>query len=432
MKKHLLKILFAVLAFITIFFLVKLKKQSKDAYNLSIHPPISSNNIPFEEYKFDANKGILIERPSGTVIKIPPNAFVDLSGNKVNNKVVLKVREFHQANDIFLSGIPMTVDSTRKEFLESVGMIELRAFSNESSIDLAQGIQAEISLASFRNSVGYNLYYLDKDKSWIATDSFRTTKNILKSNALDSMQLVLKKAERRDIIFEIVANLDQVPQLKAFEGLKWKISKKDVDDKLMEAMRVQWDNVIVKPILFSNKKFKLVFKKQMDLRGEFVKRVEKTFQINAIPLKNGSEITKNEMAFLYQNYDSVKFLVDQETFRLSIQADLINSFKIKKLGIWNCDRLRFFSDLVYKEVDFNFKNKINPKLNNLSLYVINLDDNSVIEYLYKDWNRVGFMTGKKMQVNLVIPGGKLIEVDDKTVSTALSKGDSKFVFDTKY
>jgi len=432
MKKHFLKILFAVLACITIFFLVKLKKQTKDEYNQSIHPPLSSNNIPFDEYKFDAKKGILIQRPSGTVIRIPPNAFVDSSGKKVDNKVLLKVREFHQANDIFRSGIPMSLDSTRNGFLESAGMIELRAFSNESSIDLDEGIQAEISLAAFRNSVGYNLYYLDNDKNWITTDSFMTTKNIIKSNALDSMQLVLKNAERKDLIFEMVTNLDQAPQLKAFEGLKWKISKNDVNQKLMDAMRVQWDDIIVKPIMLSSKKYKLIFKKQMALTIESNKSLEKTFQINAIPIKNGSEVNKNEMTFLYQNYDSIKLLVDQETDRLNKQADLVNSFKIRKLGIWNCDRIISLSNLVYREVDFKFVAKCDPKINKPSLYVINLDNNSVIEYLYKDWNKVGFIIGTKTQVSLVIPGGKLITIDEKTVSTALSKGDSKFVFDTKY
>jgi len=432
MKKYLLAILFATLACITIFLLLKNKKQQNDSYHQGIHPPISSDNISFDSYEFEAERGILIERPNGTLIKIPPNAFVDSSGNKVNSKVLLKVREFHQADDIFRSGIPMSVDSTRKGFLESAGMIEIRAYSNQSAIELADGSQAEISLAAFRNSIGYKLFYLENDKNWVAKDTFNTIKNSGKLKAIDSLQLVLKNAERKDLIFEMVTNLDQAPQLKAFEGLKWKIAKKDINDKLMEAMRVQWDDVVVKPILFSSKKYKLVFKKRMDLRGDSYSAIDKVYQVNAIPVKNGIEIANSEMSFLYQNYDSIKFVVDQETERLNKQTDLVNSFKINKLGIWNCDRLRFFSDLVYKEVDFNFKTKIDLKINKISLYVINLDDNSVIEYLHKDWGRVGFVLGKKMQLNLVIPGGKLVEVDDKAISKALTNGNARLVFDTNF
>ena len=431
MKKHLLKILVAVLSFLTIFFVWKMNKNDKDEYVQGIRPPQASINIPFDDYSFDVDQGITIQRQNGTLIRVPANAFVDSSGKKVSGKVLVKVREFHAADDIFRSGIPMSVDSSRNAFLESAGMIEIRAFANGSALELAQGTEADISLAGFRNSKGYRLYHLENDKNWKVTDTFSTVKNDLKLRGLDSLQLVLKQAEKKDIIFDMVTNMDEAPYLKAFEGLKWKISKRDVDDNLLEAMRVQWDEVSVKPIFLSNKKYKLIFKKQMAMMGDSTPDLIKTFQVNAIPIKNGAEISNNEMKYLYQNYDSVKVLIDAETERFKKQADLLNSFKIQKLGIWNCDKLMNMNDLVYKEVSFNFKENIDPKINNISLYVIHLDNNSVIEYRQNYWNKVGFVKNTKMQLKLVMPGGKLIQIDHAKISNALSKGDSRIVFDSE-
>jgi len=312
--------------------------------------------------------------------------------------------------------------------LESAGMIELRAFSNSAALELGEGKQAEISLASFRNAAGYQLYHMEKDKNWIVTDTFSTVSNTRKTNMLDSLQLVLKQASKQDIIFDMVANLDQVPYLKAFDGLKWKISKRDVDDKLMDAMRVNWDEVSVKPLFLSKRKYRLVFRKTMSLNDT---DLVKEYQVTAIPIKNGAEITKNEMNFLYQNYDRVKLLVDAETERVKMQADLVNSFKINKMGIWNCDKLMNLKDLVYKEVAFNFNQLIDSQINKINLYVIYLDNNSVIEYSYKDWKKIGFVNGKKMQINLIIPGGKLIKIDENRIADALKKSNLRLVFDAK-
>ena len=87
------------------------------------------------------------------------------------------------------------------------------------------------------------------------------------------------------------------------------------------------------------------------------------------------------------------------------------------------------NELVYKEVGFNFKGNIDPKINNISLYVIYLDNNSVIEYRPNQWNKVGFLQNSSMQLKLVIPGGKLVQIDDAIITNALDKGDSRIVFE---
>jgi hypothetical protein len=101
------------------------------------------------------------------------------------------------------------------------------------------------------------------------------------------------------------------------------------------------------------------------------------------------------------------------------------------MGIWNCDKLMNMNDLVYREVAFNFKQKIDSQLNKINIHVIYLDNNSVIEYSYKNWKKIGFVKSKKMQIKLIKPGGKLIIIDEKVVAAVIGKGEAILIFDAE-
>lgn len=63
--------------------------------------------------------------------------------------------------------------------------------------------------------------------------------------------------------------------------------------------------------------------------------------------------------------------------------------------------------------------------------MIYLDNNSVIEYRPYQWNKVGFLRNSRMQLKLVIPSGKLVQIDEKMISEALDNGKSRLVFDAE-
>lgn len=82
-----------------------------------INPPIQAADLPFESYMVNADSASLIEHARGSVLKIPPNAFVDKEGNTVDGEVELKYREMHTKTDIFLAGVPMEYDSAGTKYV---------------------------------------------------------------------------------------------------------------------------------------------------------------------------------------------------------------------------------------------------------------------------------------------------------------------------
>jgi hypothetical protein len=60
------------------------------------------------------------------------------------------------------------------------------------------------------------------------------------------------------------------------------------------------------------------------------------------------------------------------------------------------------------------------------LYV---DNNSLIEYLPGDWQKIGFKKGIKMKLKLVMPGGNLKEIGSDEIEEQLKTGLKKLTFE---
>jgi len=94
-----------------------------------IAPPLKSVDIPMDNYRFSNDSAFEIARPTGTRIKFKPRTFYRKDGKPLNGPVDFQVREFHSAMDILRAGITMAVDAENGEYLQSGGMIEMRAFN---------------------------------------------------------------------------------------------------------------------------------------------------------------------------------------------------------------------------------------------------------------------------------------------------------------
>ena len=131
-----------------------------------INPPLKDIYIPFSINKLNAEKGGVLNLKSGSKLVVPNNAFSDENGILIKGDVELYFREFHDAVDFFISGIPMTYDSagTRYQF-ESAGMIEIKAYQKEKPINIDAGKSINIELASQQKGNDYNLYVLDTTKN---------------------------------------------------------------------------------------------------------------------------------------------------------------------------------------------------------------------------------------------------------------------------
>lgn len=115
-----------------------------------------------------ANESTGVTYPSGTVIHIPTNAFVDEEGKLVEGKVDVSYREMKTPAEIILAGIPMAYDSggVVNQF-QSAGNFEILAAQNGKPLKLANGKKITVDFVSADQEGGYNFYKYDaQTKNW--------------------------------------------------------------------------------------------------------------------------------------------------------------------------------------------------------------------------------------------------------------------------
>ena len=147
----------------------QVKSDDTGQSNTFIQPPIPAADVPFLFDTISAGSSTILKYETGSVLLIPDSAFVDDKGNLVLGQVVIRFREFNDAIDIYLSGIPMdyTVDGIKYCF-ESAAMCEIHAKQNGQEVYLKPGKNIEIMQVSYTTSSIFNLYEFDKDKGeWI-------------------------------------------------------------------------------------------------------------------------------------------------------------------------------------------------------------------------------------------------------------------------
>lgn len=143
---------------------VKHNEASKKPF---INPPVKGIDVPYKSYTMDAAKGgVLVYNK--TKITIPAHALCDGKGNEIKGSVTISYREFHDAIDFFVSGIPMTYDSAGKQYnFESAGMLDIKGSQNGKPVFIKPGKNIQVAMSSFQRGTKYNVYKLDTiTKNW--------------------------------------------------------------------------------------------------------------------------------------------------------------------------------------------------------------------------------------------------------------------------
>ncbi len=162
------------------------KEQSKPC----VHPPLKGINVEYTVFKVDAQKGGALEFKTGSKLIIPKNAFSDKNGNLLKGEIELRYREFHDAVDFFVSGIPMTYDSAGVKYqFESAGMMEMLAYQNGEPIKMATGKSINVEMASNYKGNEYNLYNLDTlHNNWSCLGKDKVANDMKDEAKADRMQ----------------------------------------------------------------------------------------------------------------------------------------------------------------------------------------------------------------------------------------------------
>jgi len=390
-----------------------------------IKPPVAARDIPFQTFEFNADSGILIHTETGTFIAIEAGSLADSSGKPVNGKVELKFREFHDAQSIYAAGIPMDVDG--KNYLKSAGMLEIRAFQDNRKLGFQKGKSAQVQLASYQNPSGYQLYYFEGDNQWQETDSFQTVNNKGKHDGLTNLNGNNSAEQDEFAYFEFATNLEYAEYLKPYKKIEWRIKKADIDQVFLDAMRINWDEVKVVPADKKGEDYTLLF--SLEWQTEDDKKILRTFTCYATPVKSGTRKVIGDMHTRDAESAALYVKMEEDRIMFQKQADLLNSFRISRMGIWNVDILMKIDNGIKKSVQFDFQKDLKIDQENLRFFLLFQRNNAVINYSKKNWSEVIFDPKDEMTIMIVLPGGKILEVDSKQISEKIAK-DGKAYFIT--
>jgi hypothetical protein len=258
-----------------------------------IAPPIEGLNVPYVIYKVNAEKGGKFDFKTGSKLTIPQNAFVDETGKPLKGEIELRYREFHDAADFFVSGIPMTYDSAGVKYqFESAGMMEMLAYKDGNQVQMAPGKTIKVELASAYQGTEYNLYKLDTLKnnwSCLGKDKVENENKNSKDQSLNNdVSAIVKvqdapeykaieqkieevetvkenkiaalpkpaeapkkplKASKDKYTFNLELDLTEFPEFAVYKNVKWELGSenKNVNNAMWtELNKTLWEDVTLK------------------------------------------------------------------------------------------------------------------------------------------------------------------------------------------
>lgn len=343
-------------------------------------PPYPGLEIPLSKYTINANKDTVLMLPNGTSISIPAGAMVTAEGQLVTGSYELQYREFHDAIDIMLAGIPMEINSVgEKRVLRTAGMFEMNALQIGANIRIAENKVIDVRFASKYPGSDYNFFYMNPESgSWEWADLPKTELN---QEKVDALQALIAKAPTimlgdkffvisYDRFLDLYLNDDyekiykfrnDKSLRKKLEAYDFKIYDVSVDGevKFLRSFyhpgEMLWKEIDGKSFPTWIKDFEADWKK--DSKGiwyvanySFLSLGNNVYQVS-FTSKNKSFTKKMEAVMpltsilklsadqWQQRYDEAmqKLKVEQE--RIDLMAETYRSFSINRLGTYNFDCL---------------------------------------------------------------------------------------------
>lgn len=333
----------------------EIKSESKTI--AFINAPNKTLKPALKKYKINADKGgDIIHNKSK--ITIPKNAFIDEKGIAIKGEVEIEYREFHDAADIILSGIPMLYDSANiKRNFESAGMFEINGVQNGVPLKVHPDKSLKISLASYNNETKFNQYYLDTiDRKWkyigkdfispitkpdksitisvsnesnLKIETLQNTINVVIPKKIDSVEKLCNvKRKALPAVYEpskpnkatgrpnfvLDGNYDEFPELKSFKNLLFEVGEENKNyNKTFH--EITWNEINVSEGPAKGKNYILTLKYR-----------NKQEKLIVYPVLEGQDLIAAEKIYS----SKLKDYQTQLEKRNEKESKLINEFKAKQ------------------------------------------------------------------------------------------------------
>lgn len=444
MRKILKKISLALIA-ISLFAACKGTQNNKEPLSkkLEIKSPLPELDIQFEEFEIDNSKDQIIKTKRGSSIKIQANSIVN-KDNEAAGTVKIKYREFHDAVDILVSGIPMDYNTQGiRRNMQTAGMFELRAEKGADVLSLAAGKTIDVRMVSYEAGNDYSFFHLDENgKGWefidynseveLNTEKVKLRKEIEKKAPsmpfpLDDKYFAFDYAAILDIMFgddynKIQTNKNNPAVLSKAKkyGLMWLstscreyINFKGVNHPagLMVWKRIS-GNQFPAWVKDTNRDYCKLDHKGGNIYTMTIEEIgsEKTYVATIECIMPIAQLFKFTPEYWKKNYNDAMAKVESEMERLKSEADVFRSFEVAGFGIYNYDKLMKEDNAITLNANFKAEESVTKSVENYEMdlvYYVPEDNKTLIKLPKSVWENVVLIPGNKGRFISILPGATL-------------------------
>ncbi|MEM9916835.1 MAG: hypothetical protein AAF990_01990 [Bacteroidota bacterium] len=396
-----------------------------------IQPPIPELDPALDSFEFAIDQGADIRIASGTRIQIPANALMHADSQQATGKAKVFYRELHNAFDVYLSGIPMSYNGGH---FTTAGSFELRVRQEKENLQLKNGQEAMVRLASYESGDDYDFYrFGEQDGQWERKGTAPPEINqekVERKKKIKRMTPSLKfPLNRRYFAFNYRAILDVYfnnnrslfkedealrQKLKSY-GLGWtdaEIHKRiDWKGKSEHASLMVWKNL-------SGKSFpewaKHRYGRLEKLRGNRYaytltkKDSSDSFRVELLAVMPLKALFAYSPDYWLNNYQATMKKVEDERKYWQDMASVYRSFRLADFGIYNWDKLAKEEEAVLLSANFDFDDQERPKTVNLSVHYISGDNKCLIKFPENQWSNMKLLPDENGRLFALFPGKRLV------------------------
>ncbi len=164
---------------------VKIQKKLDDTIS------VGGFTIAEKVVTFSASEPQKLDYPSGTIIEVPENAFVDKNGNRVVGDVQLSYIEYRDPVDFILGNIPMDHQQDGEDFVfNSGGMFKIRATHQGEEVFLDKDKNINLDFPLTEDLPDLNFYVFDETTNkWVEKEKNITAK-VEQKGVVDIVQFI--------------------------------------------------------------------------------------------------------------------------------------------------------------------------------------------------------------------------------------------------
>lgn len=416
-----------------------------------INPPMPEADIKRDAYVVNMLNDTTLFYKTGSVIHIPANAFLDANGNVVNGKVELHYREFHDAVDVLLAGIPMTYDSAGQRYhFETAGMMEISATQNGKPLLTNPNAPITVDLVSSDVRDVFNTYYLDTtEKRWeyIAVSNYtgvklqsneakerlnefdRPIENDEGINMTQGLQEVRneiaeieqqkpvepKKINKDKPRFSIKVDEKEFPEIAIYKGMKFEVV--DVTKYDPAKAKIMWDDIslarvegslnyivtfanvhdsyqVVATPVFADKEYAEAKKVYDEKYALFQQKLQERKREEANLKASLAENTKKLNDAIQREIEEQERRQREYEAGLQQSSLVYRTFQVSNFGIYNCDQPQMFP--TGGSVIAKYVNKDNgEELQCDASYLVEKGRNLVFTSSYNELNKLRYNPDKQ-------------------------------------